>query len=225
MKFRIADLLKWSKVFALLAIANYSYGQETKLTIELPLLSYDISSLSSLDRGFNGYYSNDYFIPNLRVGLMRNGLYVGFETYYTLILNYNDLNLASILRLKVESYSLLAGLERDFDRISARFTLGVTYNDAPIGAYVDNIIIHTWEPRTCYGFNAFSPLVSTNIKYAFYRNFSVGLNLRLNPMLKPYQRISNSCPNDFLDHDRVHYMVAQLTIRYDIDLKRKNSGK
>jgi hypothetical protein len=201
---------------------NYSYGQETTLRIELPLLSYDVTSLSSLDNGFNDYYFNDYFIPNLRAGLIRNGLYIGVETYSSVILYYGYRSTASILAFKAESYSLLVGLEKDLYKFSARFNIGVTYNDKPIGTYVE-YPVHESEIRICYGFNAFGPLVSTNLKYEIFKNLSLSLNLRVNPMLKSYRRIPNSCPVDFGDHDRVHYLVAQFAVGYDIDLKRRIS--
>ncbi len=210
--------MKWTKVVTLLIIVSYSYGQNTKLFIELPVLSYDINSHPNLKDGLNSYYFNKIYIPNLRIGINRKLLYIGIETYSNVIHNLDyPISLGDIIWSSIDSYSLLIGLEKEIEKISARLNVGLTYNDSSLGVYRSSSI-HDWELKLCYGFNPIGPLISTNLKYEVFKKFNLRLNVRLNPMLRSFQRSRYSCPLDFLDHDRIHYMIAQLAIGYDINL-------
>jgi len=220
MKFTQANSLKWIKVILFLCTAQWLYGQQTKLVIDLPILSYDINSHYSIKNSISNDYHNEYFIPNLRLGIKRNHFYGGFEVYSSL---YHNLNLPwsthDLMVVTIETYSLLTGVNLAFDNLSVGLNIGASYNNRALGTY-KYFSINEWETKPCYGFNTFSPLVAANLRYKVWRNISIGLNLRFNPMLKSYQNQFNSCPPDFLDHDRIHYGVGQLTVGYDLSQSR-----
>jgi hypothetical protein len=121
-----------------------------------------------------------------------------------------------IASLKIQSYSILLGHEWLYKtKIRLKSGLGYTYFDSWLGIYVD-YYPQVWEARICYEYNPHALLMWTSAIFDINKHFSIGTNLRFNPMFhefKEYEDRFSQCSRTH-DHDRLQLFVAQLNIGY-----------
>jgi hypothetical protein len=213
----VGNLLKISLVTIIMIVGCKAYNQKFEHEISFPLLNYQITNISAFKSGLNTHYWNHFYLPNFRYSIKCKNIILGVENYYDSQSTNNPRpDEGEITNLKIQSYSIILGHEwlRE-SKLRFQSGLGYTYFDSWVGFYLD-YYPQDWEGSVCYEYNPHSLLMWTSVVFDVNKHFSIGTNLRFNPMFhefKEYEDKFGQCSRAH-DHDRLQLFVAQLNIGY-----------
>jgi hypothetical protein len=198
--------------FFLLGICITS-GQEFKHKVHFQTVGLLTDNLSETKTKLN-------FRPNFGYGINYKKISIYAETFSSTENNANFERIeGSLLFYNINSYSILFGysiyLKNNFKITSGA---GIRYNHGVLGYFTD-YFPRWFESHVCHEYSTFGPVIWHTFDLKIYKNVSVSLANRFNPMLKNYQYkyigFDSPCSNSH-SHDKYNYFTNQLTINYNI---------
>ena len=199
--------------FSILFYSNI-YSQNWKFGVEIPIVLHQVSSPSEIPDELYIFSNDKKYIPNLTIHTTYKSFVFGVSRYYFKSHNKSTSRIEGILvEMILHTYSLYIGKECSFRKLNLMGGIGVTYNDWPIAFYND-YYPRPWEVWTCTEENTWGPMFWSSLRYNAYKGINIGLNIRLNPMLMPFKFNKNNPCSFPHTHDRIHYLVTQITLGY-----------
>ena len=212
----MVSLLKQSSIIIFLLLTSNLISQKVKFELSIPLLSYHTDNISDIENGFNKRLANKSYIPQFRFTANFNNIIGGIEHYYynagSGIISPKE---GDIYNISVKSFSLLLGYQiYNSDLFSLKAGSGISYHRPNLALYNDTNI-HPWGGTACYEDNELGALFWITFSKQIFKHWSVGLNLRYNPMFSEFG--FNTTSNCIIphNHDRLNYFVTQLMIAYE----------
>jgi hypothetical protein len=119
-----------------------------------------------------------------------------------------------IRNIRINSFLIFIGYNVfSKTKLKVKTGIGFAYHHSWVGSYLD-YYPQVWEGWICYEYNKFGPMFWSSLDYEISKSFSVRLNLRYNPMFKPFERDNfKDCKTEH-NHDRLNYGVGQLAVGY-----------
>jgi|TARA_R110000737_G_scaffold245766_2_gene256319 hypothetical protein len=210
----MVSLLKQISIVVILMFSSDLIGQKVEFELSIPLLSYHTDNISDIENGFNKRYANS-FIPQFRFTANYKRIVGGIEHYYfSEGTGIAELNEGQINNIRIRSFSLLAGYQLySSNLLTLNAGSGITYHKPTLALYHD-VNIHVWGGPPCYEDNELGALFWLTVNKQILNHWTIGINLRYNPMFKEFG--FNKTSNCIIphNHDRLNYFVSQLKIGY-----------
>lgn len=116
----------------------------------------------------------------------------------------------------INSYSIMAGYNLfKYGNIKLISGIGLRYNHGILGWFDE--YSKSLDGQVCHEYSRFGPVLLNELNVKAYKNFSIGILSRYNPMINKYayQYVGKDLPCfNKHSHDRFNYLSNQLILKY-----------